>query len=227
MQMLIDQLVIDERPDLIEALEHLEPRCVVAPFEYLAAAVSIADAINDARPDLIVIDAVWLHLSALFQRILQINKCWPTPVLVASTSVDDVFRVQVAHRSFAGHVDLQLPIERLVTLLCDVAHRDVATAETHLWTTVPLPAVIDDISDTATDHYDREILDLVSVGMQDADIAAVIHLSPQTVKNRISAMLERSGLRNRTQLAWMHTNSAVGDAVTRSLKRRGAHVGAV
>ncbi|NCZ68458.1 MAG: DNA-binding response regulator [Acidimicrobiia bacterium] len=47
-----------------------------------------------------------------------------------------------------------------------------------------------------------------------------MHLSTQTVKNRISAMLERSGLRNRTQLAWMQSNQAVGDAVSRSLRHR-------
>ena len=62
---------------------------------------------------------------------------------------------------------------------------------------------------------------LICVGMQDVDIANVVHLSTQTVKNRISAMLERSGLRNRTQLAWMQANQAVGDAVSRSLGYQG------
>ena len=53
--------------------------------------------------------------------------------------------------------------------------------------------------------------------MQDNDNAHIVHISPQTVKNRISAMLERSGLRNRTQLAWLHHNHEVADAVRRSL----------
>jgi len=71
--------------------------------------------------------------------------------------------------------------------------------------------------ETARDAIDREILDLVSVGMQDADIANVVHASTQTVKNRISAMLERSGYRNRTQLAWAHSNEVLADAMVRSL----------
>jgi DNA-binding CsgD family transcriptional regulator len=78
-----------------------------------------------------------------------------------------------------------------------------------------------DLSHTPHDDFDRQILGLVCVGMQDADIACVVHLSTQTVKNRISAMLDRSGLRNRTQLAWMQANQSMGDAMSRTIGHRG------
>lgn len=220
MYVLIDQLVANERQDLVEALSRARPRCVVSEFDYLSAAVSTGNAVKTGPPDVVVVDAVWLHLSGLLQRILQMNDSWPTRVVYASPRADDVFRVQVAHRTFACHIDLTLPVEHLVTRLCEIASIKMAPSNDHLWTTVPLPPVVDDPVDTAADDIDREILSLVSVGMQDTDIAAVIHASPQTVKNRISAMLERSGLRNRTQLAGMHTNQAIGDAVSRSLQLR-------
>jgi DNA-binding NarL/FixJ family response regulator len=220
MHMLIDQLVVDERRDLIDALKRRQPDCTISQFEYLAAAVSLSNAVNKNRPDVVVVDTAWLHLSALLQRILQMNDCWPTHVVYASSTADEIFRVQVAHRASAGHLDLKLPIDQLVKQLCEMASNKKGGKSDHLWTTVPLPPMVDDPENTAADDIDREILNLVSVGMQDADIAAVIHASPQTVKNRISAMLERSGLRNRTQLALMHTNQAVGDAVTRSLRLR-------
>lgn len=51
------------------------------------------------------------------------------------------------------------------------------------------------------DATDREIAHLVSQGLTDKDIAATLHFSVQTVKNRISKILSRIGVANRTQLA--------------------------
>lgn len=41
-------------------------------------------------------------------------------------------------------------------------------------------------------------------GLTEDEISRGVYLSCQTVRNRISRMLERSGARNRTQLATMH-----------------------
>jgi len=144
----------------------------------------------------------------------------PLRIVVASHHVDDVFRVQLVHRGLIDYIDLDWPSDNLVLQLCEIhtgsrQHRDDLT-----WTTVPLPTVVANLESIPRDDFDREILGLICVGMHDVDIAKVVHLSTQTVKNRISAMLERSGLRNRTQLAWMQSNQAVGDAVSRSLRHR-------
>lgn len=48
---------------------------------------------------------------------------------------------------------------------------------------------------------DREIVALVAEGLDNRQIAARVFLSEGTVRNRISAVLERTGLSNRTQLA--------------------------
>lgn len=48
---------------------------------------------------------------------------------------------------------------------------------------------------------DREIALLVSRGLTDRDIAAAVHFSVQTVKNRVSKILTQVGVANRTQLA--------------------------
>ncbi|KAB8295451.1 response regulator transcription factor [Bifidobacterium avesanii] len=48
---------------------------------------------------------------------------------------------------------------------------------------------------------DREIAALVAEGLDNRQIAARAFLSEGTVRNRISAILERTGLTNRTQLA--------------------------
>jgi DNA-binding NarL/FixJ family response regulator len=48
---------------------------------------------------------------------------------------------------------------------------------------------------------DREIALLISQGLTDKDIAAAVHFSVQTVKNRVSKILTQAGAANRTQLA--------------------------
>lgn len=54
---------------------------------------------------------------------------------------------------------------------------------------------------SALNGTDREIALLVSRGLTDRDIAAAVHFSVQTVKNRVSKILTQVGVANRTQLA--------------------------
>lgn len=54
------------------------------------------------------------------------------------------------------------------------------------------------------DLVDYRIAGMVAAGYTDREIAEVVHYSYQVVRNRISAMLFRSGLRNRTHLAFRY-----------------------
>ncbi|OXN01712.1 response regulator transcription factor [Bifidobacterium vansinderenii] len=60
---------------------------------------------------------------------------------------------------------------------------------------------------TLTDR-EREVARLVAKGLDNRDIAARLFLSEGTVRNRISSMLDKLGLTNRTQLAilWINTH---------------------
>lgn len=58
-----------------------------------------------------------------------------------------------------------------------------------------------DISGACRNATDRRIIELVAEGLADKEIASLVFLSPQTVRNRISHILYVSGARNRTQLA--------------------------
>jgi DNA-binding NarL/FixJ family response regulator len=51
------------------------------------------------------------------------------------------------------------------------------------------------------DEVDRQIVPMIVAGYTDREIADVLHYSHQAVRNRISRLLMRSGIRNRTQLA--------------------------
>lgn len=72
---------------------------------------------------------------------------------------------------------------------------------------IPEPVVIGQID--YLDDTDRKIVTLVSVGYTDREIADILHYSHQVIRNRISQLLLRSGLRNRTQLTSRHTFEAI------------------
>lgn len=52
-----------------------------------------------------------------------------------------------------------------------------------------------------SDAIDKQIVPLIAAGYTDREIADVLHYSHQVIRNRISRILLRSGIRNRTQLA--------------------------
>lgn len=58
-----------------------------------------------------------------------------------------------------------------------------------------------------TDEMDFEIAVRIATGATDREIARDVFLSTKTVRNRISGLLNRSGCRNRTELALMHVHS--------------------
>lgn len=60
-----------------------------------------------------------------------------------------------------------------------------------------------------SDRIDREIVRLISRGYADREIADCVFLSPQTIRNRVSRLLERSGARNRTHLAVLYVRGQV------------------
>lgn len=63
----------------------------------------------------------------------------------------------------------------------------------------------EDVPDGSLDallgERERDIAALVAEGLDNRDIAATLYLSEGTVRNRISAILDKLGLANRTQLA--------------------------
>lgn len=58
-----------------------------------------------------------------------------------------------------------------------------------------------DLTSVCMNKIDRHIIELVADGLADKEIARLVYLSPQTVRNRISRILTVSGARNRTHLA--------------------------
>jgi len=102
---------------------------------------------------------------------------------------------------FDGYVDFKWPTLRIVSEVSSIRahHIDPHGSNVHRLHT---PLFVDD-APVELDQVERRIVAYVTMGLSDRDIASKIHMSPQTVRNRVSRLLDRFHLCNRTQLAMM------------------------
>jgi DNA-binding NarL/FixJ family response regulator len=72
-----------------------------------------------------------------------------------------------------------------------------------------------DAASAALTAREVEVLDLVAAGMSNREIAVRLHLSEKTVRNQVSRVLARLGLRSRTQAAiWAAGRRKTGNTKT-------------
>ena len=110
--------------------------------------------------------------------------------------------VGVAHTpDFDGYVDFKLPTLQIVNEIREFRSKICELKSTNVRCLDPSRAFVG--STKEFDQIDRRILAYVTMGLSDRDISAKIFLSPQTVRNRVSRLLNRFGVHNRTQLAMM------------------------
>lgn len=110
--------------------------------------------------------------------------------------------VGVAHTpDFDGYVDFKLPTLQIVNEIREFRSKICELKSTNVRFLDPSRAFVG--STKEFDQIDRHILAYVTMGLSDRNISAKIFLSPQTVRNRVSRLLNRFGVHNRTQLAMM------------------------
>ena len=106
-------------------------------------------------------------------------------------------------------VDLSTDEDRLRAQLTTFATGDSRACESFIVAPVPVPhSVIHGLINYA-DQVDRQIVSLISVGYTDREISEILHYSHQLIRNRVSAVMLRSGIRNRTQLSARHTFESI------------------
>lgn len=94
------------------------------------------------------------------------------------------------------------PLEDFVAELESIVAGPSVDAEGHEPELIDVyTSVFDSRAIVTQDAVDERIVNLVAEGLSDKQIGAAVGLSAQTVRNRVSRMLNESGLRNRTELA--------------------------
>lgn len=114
-------------------------------------------------------------------------------------------RMQAEDHGFDAMIDLSNGIDSAARALIDAFGQfrrgelrrtnNATTVERHCVSAIHL----------ATES-DREIVGLIAAGRSDREISAILSYSDQTIRNRVSKILQLSGLASRTQLATTYLN---------------------
>lgn len=220
MRILVDDLVVRSMPEFTSVTAGF-PHVTLNTFDPFLSPAEIKARITELVPDLLVVDPAWLVIAPLLMTVVRLSGCSGTRCIVGSRQLDNVLKIQASHGGFVDVIDLTTDIATLIAQLEDT-HRGYSRLDCDpLWRTVPRPRALRDFADVPTDTTDRAILELVRIGFPDIVIAESIHMSQQTVRNRVSAMLRRSGLTNRTEMAWAFTNQTLTALMVQNMNTRG------
>ena len=212
--------IVDDDPIVCQSLETILTATGTAEVLWTAndgdAAVRRYFETPASRPDVLLIDIQMPGTSGLdaAREILATDPA--ARILFLTTFSDQSYIAQAMGLGAKGYLIKQDVAAVGPALQAVMAGQVVLGAEVlgKLTERTPDPADSDDSRDTADSiegllgEREREITALVAEGLDNRDIAARLFLSEGTVRNRISAILDKLGLTNRTQLAiiWLNTH---------------------
>ena len=211
--------IVDDDPIVCQSLETILTATGTAEVLWMAndgdAAVRRYFETPASRPDVLLIDIQMPGTSGLdaAREILATDPA--ARILFLTTCADQSYIAQAMGLGAKGYLIKQDVAAVGPALQAVMAGQVVLGAEVlgKLTERTPDPADSDDSRDTADSiegllgEREREITALVAEGLDNRDIAARLFLSEGTVRNRISAILDKLGLTNRTQLAILWLNA--------------------
>lgn len=211
--------IVDDDPIVCQSLETILTATGTAEVLWTAndgdAAVRRYFETPASRPDVLLIDIQMPGTSGLdaAREVLATDPA--ARILFLTTFSDQSYIAQAMGLGAKGYLIKQDVAAVGPALQAVMAGQVVLGAEVlgKLTERTPDPADSDDSRDTADSiegllgEREREITALVAEGLDNRDIAARLFLSEGTVRNRISAILDKLGLTNRTQLAILWLNA--------------------
>jgi DNA-binding NarL/FixJ family response regulator len=197
-----DQAVIR---DGLEMLLNLEK-----DFQVVGAAQDGAEALEliaKKQPDVVLIDLKMPGMNGI-EAIREIRARFPNvKALVLTTYDDDEWLFDAIRAGASGYLLKDTPRQKIVEAIRGTAEgksfvdpsvagkllNQVASRQTQ-------PASI--LTEKLTER-ELDVLRLVAKGIPNSEIAALLHLSEGTVRNHVSAILDKLGASDRTQAAVM------------------------
>lgn len=178
----------------------------VADIELVAEAATAAEGLRGiltTRPDVALVD-VRLPDSSGVELIREIQSRQPqTRCIIFTSAADDEAFFQSVVAGCAGYLVKDVSMPELIAAIRTVAgggslvQREVIDDLRRRAQTVP---VAPDLFRHLTGQEQR-ILQMVTHGMTNREIAAELSLAEKTVRNYVSNILGKVGMKNRTQLA--------------------------
>ncbi len=215
-------LIVDDQRLLCEGfrkLIELEPDLEVVGMggdgEEALATVERLHA-TGAAPDVVLMDVRMPRLDGIAATRAIIER-WPEIRVVILTTFDDRELIQAGLQAGAlGYVLKDITAEQLATTIRvvaqgqillhpDVAHKVLASlspAPIEPAVTTPATPAFAGVSDVAQlTEREREILALLARGASNREISEALYIASGTVKNHLSNILGKLGVRDRTQAA--------------------------
>ncbi len=175
-------------------------------FEVVGEAATSAEAIRRAgldSPDVVVLD-VRLPDGSGIDACREIKKRWPaTQVLILTSYADNDALLEACDAGASGYVLKRVDAGGLIEAVRSVAHGNHAFGDA-LDTALASRVRSGNHDETKLDSLslqERRVLDLLAGGRTNKQIAQEMFLSDKTVKNYVSHILAKLGMKSRTEAA--------------------------
>lgn len=194
----IKVLVVDDHPVVRDGLKLM--LTVTPGFHWVGQAENGAEAIElcaALKPDVVLMDLIMPEVDGP-AATRAIRQQYPYVQVVALTSFDDKELVQKALQAGAISYVLKNASMEIIT---DVI-RDAYAGQTTL-TATALQALLSgktpDIFEEELTAREKEVLELLAVGLKNADIAEKLCIGESTVRFHVTNLFRKLGTTNRTQ----------------------------
>ena len=157
---------------------------------------------HQLKPDVLLMDIRMEVMTGLEAAAVILAADHAARILFLTTFLDDEYSIKALKLGAKGYIIKQdfesiVPSLRAVQIGQSVFGQDIVTK---------IPGLINQLEQRETDCFDLsdkelELIDRVAQGLSNREIAESLYLSEGTVRNRISVILEKLNLRDRTQLA--------------------------
>ncbi len=200
---------------LIELEPNLEVVGMAGDGEEALAIVELLHAERTA-PDVVLMDVRMPRLDGI-AATRTFQERWPEIHIVILTTFDDRELIQAGLQAGAlGYVLKDITAEQLATTIRVVAqgqvllHPDVASKVIASFSSAPIEPAVTAPASPASDgasnvaqltEREREILALLARGASNREISETLYIAGGTVKNHLSNILGKLGVRDRTQAA--------------------------
>ena len=162
------------------------------------------------RPDIVLMDIAMPVMDGV-TATGQICQALPdVKVLILTTSAEDKHLHDAIQQGASGYLLKNIPPEDFIHIIqstCKGYMQFDPTMGQKLYQQLKSPQPARPINDwKGVTPREREVLTLIAAGANNREISQTLHITEKTVKNHVSNILNRVGLRDRTQLAiWVNT----------------------